>query len=498
VHVDDPSFDSGAADLVGERLLDRYDVEEQIGRGGMSVVYRGRDVRLERPVCIKAFYGIHPALPAYRTVYQHFVQEAFALSQLRHPNTLRIYDFGYLPLLGATEAASNVEGGTPFQVSEYLDGGTLEDLVRRRSALTVEEVWRVVEPVAGALSEAHQAGIVHRDLKPSNILFTRVGDVTMVKLADFGVAKACAETAMVPHRAPDPEAGAGDPVFFYSLGWAAPEQLAGSSVAPSADVYSLGLLTAYMLAGRAVYPDDDVLRAFALRSEGDAGLERQLASLALPPGLDRLILSACRAVPAERLSTASAFLDELEPVLFPDAGLDEVTDVDDTELEELPPSSVVLRSLDVAEIVAAGRRVRPVVMTSPLTIGPALAIGKEGTVQGAVVESSAHLRVTLLPGGKTSRVHIKGLNCFVERPKSRPSPAVDLQGDEVLTLRSLDGRTLDAVRVSFGRPVEGGVLVKGEGVDIMIPSGTARHAYALDFGVRRELVLLYVPSGASR
>jgi len=92
----DRSTGTGPFDLVGTQLMGRYTVEERITRGGMSVVYRGHDDRLHRPVCVKAFLGLDPTRPDYRAVYEHFVQEAFALSQLRHPNTLRIYDFGYL------------------------------------------------------------------------------------------------------------------------------------------------------------------------------------------------------------------------------------------------------------------------------------------------------------------------------------------------------------------------------------------------------------------
>src|SRR5690606_33747726 len=145
-----------------------------------SVVYRGHDDRLQRPVCVKVFLGLDPTRPSYRAVYEHFVQEAFALSQLRHPNTLRIYDFGYL----------ENETGTPFQVAEFLEGGTLTGFLKRTRKLTLDEALMILEPVAGALSEAHAYGIIHRDIKPSNILFSRAGPADVIKLADFGIAKA--------------------------------------------------------------------------------------------------------------------------------------------------------------------------------------------------------------------------------------------------------------------------------------------------------------------
>src|SRR6267154_2385192 len=104
---------------VGDMVLDRYRVVEQIASGGHSVVFRGTDERLSRPVCIKVFSGLGGKSGVGRTSYEHFVQEAFALSRLTHPNTLRIYDFGHL---GSKDAE-----GMPIQVCEYMNGGTLSN-----------------------------------------------------------------------------------------------------------------------------------------------------------------------------------------------------------------------------------------------------------------------------------------------------------------------------------------------------------------------------------
>src|SRR5687768_9261566 len=82
--------------LLGKELLGRYIIEDRLAQGSTSVLYRGLDGRLQRPVCVKVFFGLDPSMPVYKTSYEHFVQEAFALSQLQHPNTIRIYDFGYL------------------------------------------------------------------------------------------------------------------------------------------------------------------------------------------------------------------------------------------------------------------------------------------------------------------------------------------------------------------------------------------------------------------
>ena len=166
---------------IGDVVLERYRVLEQIGSGGHSVVFKGQDERLSRPVCIKVFSGLGGESGVGRTSYTHFLQEALALSKLQHPNTLRIYDFGYLD-------DTSPDPGAPFHVSEYLDGGNLETHIRLRGAIPADEALGILESISGALAEAHEHGIIHRDIKPSNILFARVRGALVPKLADFGIA----------------------------------------------------------------------------------------------------------------------------------------------------------------------------------------------------------------------------------------------------------------------------------------------------------------------
>src|SRR5512139_425651 len=130
---------------IGDVVLDRYRVIEQIASGGHSVVFRGQDERLSRPVCIKVFSGFGGKSGVGRTSYEHFVQEAFALSRLTHPNTLRIYDFGHL---GPKDAA-----GMPLQVCEYMNGGTLSNIIREQGKQSLEETVRVIGAMCAALAE---------------------------------------------------------------------------------------------------------------------------------------------------------------------------------------------------------------------------------------------------------------------------------------------------------------------------------------------------------
>src|SRR5512140_2799782 len=225
---------------VGDVVLDRYRIVEQIASGGHSVVFLGQDERLSRPVCIKVFSGLGGNSGVGRTSYEHFVQEAFALSRLTHPNTLRIYDFGHL---GPKDAE-----GMPLQVCEFMNGGTLSQIIREQGKQSLAETARVVTAMCLALGEAHGLGIVHRDIKPQNILFGTVGGNKLPKLADFGIAKWSADAdENSEKRADDTAIVAGQKLAMYSPSWAAPEQLAGQPVSAATDIYSLACVAVYML-----------------------------------------------------------------------------------------------------------------------------------------------------------------------------------------------------------------------------------------------------------
>ncbi len=206
---------------VGDKVLDRYRVVERIETGGTSVVYRGEDERLSRPVCIKVFHTLRDKEWIYRTTYEHFVQEAFALSKLTHPNTLRIYDFAHLPgpppSEGQEQQPDGQNMGAPFQVSEFMNGGTLSNLVRREGPLAPSETMQVVSAICGALDEAHGNDIIHRDIKPKNILFGTSGRSRAPKLADFGIAKSLAiDNLALANRAGDTHVVAGRRLLMYS------------------------------------------------------------------------------------------------------------------------------------------------------------------------------------------------------------------------------------------------------------------------------------------
>jgi serine/threonine-protein kinase len=281
-------------------VLDRYRVVEQIASGGHSVVFRGLDERLSRPVCIKVFSGLGGKSGVGRTSYEHFVQEAFALSRLTHPNTLRIYDFGHL---GTKDAE-----GMPLQVCEFMNGGTLSNVIREQGKQSLLETSRVIGAMCAALAEAHALGIVHRDIKPQNILFGSVGGNKLPKLADFGIAKWSAdEGEPESKRAEDTAIVAGQKLAMYSPSWAAPEQLAGQPVSAATDIYSLAVVAIYMLSGRAIFAEEDVYAGYKKRRSADGLVREALASLKVPRPVIALLVKALEFDPKKRVAT----VDEL-------------------------------------------------------------------------------------------------------------------------------------------------------------------------------------------
>ncbi|HZS38372.1 MAG TPA: serine/threonine-protein kinase [Polyangia bacterium] len=455
--------------LLGRQLLGRYTLAERVAQGGMSVIYRADDERLHRSVCVKIFSGLDRTT-TYQTVYEHFIQEAFALSQLSHPNILRIYDFGYLD-----------GGGAPFHVSEFMNGGTLHSLIQTRGPLSASGALDVLEPLVGALAEAHGRGIVHRDIKPTNILFGSAGKRRIVKLADFGIAKVHVEAMEFHHRAEDTRQSVGKRVSLFSPGWAAPEQLRGEAVGPTADVFALGLLIAYMLTGRKVFPDDNLLATVEGRREGDAYVDKILATLKLPDECTALIRRACSVDPRRRFPTVDAVLSALRQI--PELLFEQV-ETNEFRREDVPRSRVVVDHLKGDELVAAGGRVRlfavPDGAHADLTTG------------------ELRFRVTLLPAADgAARLHLKGLNCFVSRAGKRPSGAVDVHADDTIEILSNARKPAGSVRCHFGATHDGARLFPvAEASSLALPRELAPGAVLLDFGAGRELVLAFRAAGA--
>jgi len=460
--------------LVSFPLLERYWVQEVIAHGGMSVVYRGLDQRLLRPVCIKVFDGLDAASqPAYATGHDHFVQEAFALSRLSHPNTVRIYDFGFIER----------EPALPFQIAEWVGGGTLHQRIRKEGALALPTALEVLEPIAGALAEAHAAGIVHRDIKPSNILLHE-GPSLMCKLADFGIAKAAARS--LPHGADtaaiDATVDGGGRILLYSPGWSAPEQLRGETVGPAADVFAFGLLMGFVLNGRALLPSGTLMRVVAQDGDLDATIARALVDTPIAPEVGAILCKACRAEAGLRYQTIDDLWIALASVAAtPEPSAPEeaieiaISEGIDVTRDTVATTATVEHSTDT--FVAGGRVVRVV----------------ETEEQVELLHGGAKVRVSLLAARDGElHLHIKGVNCFVARNAGTPTGAVSLERDDTLQLYSPERRLLAVVRCGFGSPGRPGRLFRFGASSVRVP----QPAVLIDFEERQELLLIQQARGS--
>jgi serine/threonine-protein kinase len=352
----------------GDVVLDRYRVVEQIASGGHSVVYLGTDERLSRPVCIKVFSGLGGKSGVGRTSYEHFVQEAFALSRLTHPNTLRIYDFGHL-------GEKDDQEGMPLQVCEFMNGGTLSNIVREEGTQSLAETVRVIGAMCAALGEAHALGIVHRDIKPQNILFGAVGTNRLPKLADFGIAKWSADEAESGKRAEDTAIVAGQKLAMYSPSWAAPEQLAGQPVSAATDIYSLAVVAIYMLSGKAIFADEDVYAGYKKRRHADNLIREALQPLGVPPQAIALLTRALAFDPKKRLANVEELSSGLAAALAPaepekvdrDTSDKIARDKPARDKPELPPASAypVYPRMSTADVTTPLTPTVPVAAVTP-------------------------------------------------------------------------------------------------------------------------------------
>lgn len=479
----------------GMRLLDRYSILDRIGSGGMATIYRATDDRLDRVVCVKLLRttlvegtATTGSRAVYQATYTHFLQEALALSKLQHPNTLRIYDFGYVK-------EGSGDQGAPFHVSEYLDGGNLESHVRLRGPLPASEAVGILEGVCGAVAEAHEHGIIHRDIKPSNILFARVRGELVSKLADFGIAHSDVKKK---NSAPglDTMSESVSTVALFSPRWAAPEQLCGSPEGPRTDVYALGLLTIFMLTGTVLFGDEDVRNTFNDRVRGDTLVNARLSTLGLAGDVARALSSALLARPDDRIPDAPEFAQRMREALkvrvsnsvapFPVevvSRLAEMPGIAGPSLGQLAleveGSNGVGGGAAAERVVSEGeRRIRYVQVHEKLDLSFLDPGG--GPVR---------FRVTMLPSQHAS-LNIKGLSCFVAKQKNRPASALTVSQDSTIELVSTARQVLGEVSVSFGTPTANGRVFLVDGRQVLVTYAEAQQAVALMLSRGNDVVVM--------
>ena len=269
-----------ADQLIG-KLIGKYRVLQEVGRGGMAAVYKAHDTVLERDVAIKL---IAPHLAWEPKFVDRFLEEARVVARLKHPNIVTIYDFGRYE-------------DRPFLVMEFIEGEQLSDLVHRHGALPPAQVAALVTQVASALDYAHRHGMIHRDIKPQNILLGPDGHAT---LTDFGLAKVLESTQLT-------QTGAimGTPAYM------SPEQVKGVTLTHATDIYSLGVVAYEMLTGQTPFQADTSVVVLYNHVNTPPPPMRDAGRLA-PRELEGVVVKALAKEPGQRYATAGEFAQVLQ------------------------------------------------------------------------------------------------------------------------------------------------------------------------------------------
>jgi serine/threonine-protein kinase len=267
---------------VSSDTIQHYTDLQQLGAGGMGVVFKARDTRLNRTVVIKA---LHPEKARDADSRRRFFQEAQAASALNHPNIVTVYDIGS-------------ENGVDFIVMEYVKGSPV-DVLLTGGALKPDLAVRYGSQIADALSAAHQAGIIHRDLKPGNIVVTDGG---LVKLLDFGLAK-LVDSASLEKLKTNPAVTA-EGCIVGTAAYMAPEQALGKAVDSRTDLFSLGAVLYEMLTGKRAFEGDSAISTLTavLRDEPP---DICLLNREAPQALAEVVYRCLRKHPEERYASAA-------------------------------------------------------------------------------------------------------------------------------------------------------------------------------------------------
>jgi tRNA A-37 threonylcarbamoyl transferase component Bud32 len=271
--------------MVGEVLADRYELEELVGTGGMSSVYRAHDRLLDRKVALKVLHQQYTEDDEY---VERFRREARAVAALSHPNIVTVIDRGE-------------HGGRQFIVFEYVDGDNLKQVIERRGPAPVETALELAIQIARGLSFAHQNGLVHRDVKPQNVLLNGDGQA---KVTDFGIA-----------RSMDVKRGMTTTgTVLGTSDYIAPEQAQGQPVDEHSDVYSLGVVVYEMLTNEVPFSGENFV-AVAMRHINDPPPPIRDKRPDVPPRLEAAVHRAMAKDPNERFASMTDFCRELEECL---------------------------------------------------------------------------------------------------------------------------------------------------------------------------------------
>jgi len=268
--------------VVGETIAERYELEEVVGHGGMSTVYKAHDSLLERNVALKV---LHQQYNEDEDFVERFKREARSVAQLQHPNIVTVIDRGE-------------EAGRQYIVFEFIDGENLKELVVRKGRLDLRDALEVALEVAHGLAFAHDHGLVHRDVKPQNVLLNGDG---RAKVTDFGIARSLDVDHSVTQTG----------TILGTSNYIAPEQASGQPVDAQTDVYSLGIVLYEMLTGELPFPGESFV-AVAMKHIQEPSPNVLDVRGDLPLRVAEMIDRALEKDPEQRFPTMDAFAAEIE------------------------------------------------------------------------------------------------------------------------------------------------------------------------------------------
>ncbi len=266
----------------GTILAGRYEIVGRIGAGGMSNVYKARDLKLNRYVAIKV---LKPEFSADESFVKKFRVEAQSAAGLSHPNIVNVYDVGE-------------ENGVHFIVMELVQGITLKHYIERKGTLDIREVLNISVQVASGMGAAHANRIIHRDIKPQNVIMSRDGKV---KVTDFGIAKAADSTTVTTNAA-------------GSVHYISPEQARGGYSDEKSDIYSLGITMYEMVTGSVPYDGENNVSVALQHIQGNMTPPRQI-NPDIPRSVERIILKCTMKKPDLRYTSAKELIMDLRRAL---------------------------------------------------------------------------------------------------------------------------------------------------------------------------------------
>lgn len=294
--------------MIGTILGGRYEILEEIGKGGMAHVYKAHCRLLNRTVAVKVLRG---DLEGGDEFIERFNTEAQSAAGLTHPNIVSIYDVGE-------------DKGCHYIVMEYIDGITLKEYIKKKGKIPCREAAYIAEQICAALEAAHEKNIVHRDIKPHNIMIT---SDNRVKVTDFGIARASTNATMQ----------VGD-IILGSVHYISPEQARGGYVDCKSDIYSLGIVLYEMLTGKVPFESDSPV-AVAMKHLEERPVPPCEIDPEIPAELQEIVMKAISKETRNRYQTITSMKSDLEAIMPRLPGDDEERVPQETEPSEQEPQS---------------------------------------------------------------------------------------------------------------------------------------------------------------